>query len=60
MLTMGCPLLHTPQIGALRLESQLWWNLDGGATPVALRLLPLLAEELAPTSNRWAGGVLPG
>jgi hypothetical protein len=44
---------RSAQIGAKRMESQLWWNLDGGATPVALRLLPLLAEELAPASNRW-------
>ena len=52
-LDHACLLPHAPQIGTLRLESQLWWNLDGGATPVALRLLLLLGEELAPASNRW-------
>lgn len=44
-------------MGAHKLCSELWWNLDGGATPVALKLLPLLAEELAPGSTRWAAGL---
>ena len=49
---------HHPaqQVGAQRLSSELWWNLDGSQTPVALKLLPLLAEELAPGSARWEGG----
>ncbi|KAL4858754.1 Fanconi anemia group D2 protein [Chlorella vulgaris] len=38
-------------IGGQRLQSEVWWNLDGGNAPVALRLLPLLAEQLAPGSN---------
>lgn len=38
-------------VGGQRLEAELWWNLDGDTTPVALRLLPLLAEELALDSN---------
>lgn len=36
-----------------RLPAELWWNLDGSSTPCALRMLPLLAEELAPGSKRW-------
>lgn len=43
------------QVGGQRLSSELWWNLDDAQTPVALRLLPLLAEELAPNSIRWEG-----
>ncbi|PRW44427.1 Fanconi anemia group D2-like protein [Chlorella sorokiniana] len=39
------------QVGAHKLSSELWWNLDGSNTPVALKLLPLLAEELAPGSS---------
>lgn len=42
------------QVGAHRLSGQLWWNLDGADSPVALKLLPLLAEELAPASTRCA------
>ena len=43
------------QLAGRRLGTVLWWNLDGGQSPVGLRLLPLLAEELAPGSTRWLG-----
>lgn len=43
------------QVGGQRLQADLWWNLDGKHAQVALRLLPLLAEELAPLSTRCAG-----
>ncbi|KAL4445301.1 hypothetical protein ABPG77_011126 [Micractinium sp. CCAP 211/92] len=39
------------QVGMRRLPAELWWNLDGSSTPCALRMLPLLAEELAPGSK---------
>ena len=40
------------QVAGRRLGAVLWWNLDGLQSPVGLRLLPLLAEELAPGSTR--------
>lgn len=48
----AAPLAVT-QVGMRRLPAELWWNLDGDGAPCALRLLPLLAEELAPGSKRW-------
>ncbi|KAL4428110.1 hypothetical protein ABPG75_002199 [Micractinium tetrahymenae] len=49
-LALG-PSDKAAQVGVRRLPAELWWNLDGGSTPVALRMLPLLAEELAPGSK---------
>ncbi|PSC75642.1 Fanconi anemia group D2-like protein [Micractinium conductrix] len=39
------------QVGGRRMASQLWSNLDGSATPVALRVLPHVAKELEPGSK---------
>ena len=44
------------QVGGRRMASQLWSNLDGSATPVALRVLPHVAKELEPGSKGWAAG----
>ncbi len=41
-------------MGAQRLQAELWWDLNGDQKVVAMRLLPLLADELAPGSTRCA------